>query len=156
MSYDLTGFRFAMISLTQKKTNFTKLIWMCTSLRYFATLTCHGGLKRICPSYKINNMATYDQATQLLGFNTFHGRRTRTYRCIRHHNGLRVYIWVVNANCQHYPDSKVHGAIMGPSWGRQDPGGPHVGPMNLAIWVLNHSDIQLPRVVIKLRSEQKD
>ena len=32
------------------------------------------------------------------------------------------------------PDSKVHGANMGPIWGRQDPGGPHVGPMNLAIW----------------------
>ena len=31
------------------------------------------------------------------------------------------------------PDSKVHGAIMGPIWGRQDPGGPHVGPMNFAI-----------------------
>ena len=28
------------------------------------------------------------------------------------------------------PDSKVHGANMGPIWGRQDPGGPHVGPMN--------------------------
>ena len=23
---------------------------------------------------------------------------------------------------------------MGPSWGRQDPSGPHVGPMNFAIW----------------------
>ena len=34
-----------------------------------------------------------------------------------------------------YPDSKVHGANMGPIWGRQDPGGPHVGPMNFAIWV---------------------
>ena len=32
------------------------------------------------------------------------------------------------------PDSKVHGANMGPIWGRQDPGGPHVGLMNLAIW----------------------
>ena len=32
------------------------------------------------------------------------------------------------------PDSKVHGANMGPTWGRQDPGRPHVGPMNLAIW----------------------
>ena len=29
------------------------------------------------------------------------------------------------------PDSKVHGANMGPIWGRQDPGGPYVGPMNL-------------------------
>ena len=33
------------------------------------------------------------------------------------------------------PDSKLHGANMGPIWGRQDPGGPHVGPMNFAIWV---------------------
>ena len=33
-----------------------------------------------------------------------------------------------------YPDSKIHGADMGPIWGRQDPGGPHVGPMNFAIW----------------------
>ena len=32
--------------------------------------------------------------------------------------------------------SKVHGNNMGPSWGRQDPGGFHVGPMNSAIWVL--------------------
>ena len=32
------------------------------------------------------------------------------------------------------PDSKVHGANMGPTWGRQDPGGPHVGLMNLVIW----------------------
>ena len=32
------------------------------------------------------------------------------------------------------PDSKVHGANMGPIWGRQDPGGPHVGPMNFATW----------------------
>ena len=34
-----------------------------------------------------------------------------------------------------YPDSKVHGANMGPIWGRQDPGGPHVDPMNFVIWV---------------------
>ena len=33
------------------------------------------------------------------------------------------------------PDSKVHhGANMGPIWGRQDPDGPHVGPMSFAIW----------------------
>ena len=34
-----------------------------------------------------------------------------------------------------FPDSKVHGANMGPIWGRQDPGGSHVGPMNFVIWV---------------------
>ena len=31
-----------------------------------------------------------------------------------------------------YPDNKVHGANMGPAWGQQDPGGPHVGHMNLS------------------------
>ena len=35
---------------------------------------------------------------------------------------------------QTVPDSKVHGANMGPIWGRQDPGGPHVGPINFVIW----------------------
>ena len=32
------------------------------------------------------------------------------------------------------PDNKIHGANMGPIWGRQVPGGPHVGPMNFSIW----------------------
>ena len=32
------------------------------------------------------------------------------------------------------PDSKVRGANIGLIWGRQDPGGPNVGPMNFAIW----------------------
>ena len=31
------------------------------------------------------------------------------------------------------PDSKVHGAHMEPTWGRHDPGGPHVGPDVLPI-----------------------
>ena len=31
------------------------------------------------------------------------------------------------------PDSKVHGANMGPTWVMSAPGGPHVGPTNLAI-----------------------
>ena len=30
------------------------------------------------------------------------------------------------------PDSKVHGANMGPTWDLSAPDGPHVGPMNLA------------------------
>ena len=32
-------------------------------------------------------------------------------------------------------NSKVHGANMEPTWGQQDPGGPHVGPMNFTISV---------------------
>ena len=35
-----------------------------------------------------------------------------------------------------YPDSKVHGAIMGPNWVLSAPDVPHIGPMNLAIWVV--------------------
>ena len=41
---------------------------------------------------------------------------------------------IVRCNGSPYPDNKVHGANMGPTWGRQDPGGPHVGHVNLAIW----------------------
>ena len=48
-------------------------------------------------------------------------------------------------NCQeNTPDSKVHGANMGPIWGRQDPGGPHVGPMNFVIW---DSGVHIPAVI---------
>ena len=35
------------------------------------------------------------------------------------------------------PDSKVHGANMGPTWVLLAPGGPHVGLMNLAIRVVS-------------------
>ena len=44
-------------------------------------------------------------------------------------------------SCSAYiPESKVHGANMGPIWGRQDPGGPHVGPLNLIIWDFNNAE----------------
>ena len=42
------------------------------------------------------------------------------------------------------PDSKVHGTNMGPIWGRYDPGGPHVGPMNFAIWDTNDPVVSWP------------
>ena len=32
---------------------------------------------------------------------------------------------------------------MGTIWGQQGPGGPHVGPMDSAIWVLNAYEIAL-------------
>ena len=48
-----------------------------------------------------------------------------------------------------HPDSIVHGAYMGPIWGRQDPVGPHVGPMILVIWagVLRPTSSRLTAVV---------
>ena len=36
-------------------------------------------------------------------------------------------------NIHGIPDSKVHGANMGPTWVLSAPGGPHVGPINLTI-----------------------
>ena len=48
---------------------------------------------------------------------------------------------------QGIPDSKVHGANMGPIWDRQDPGEPHVGPMNLAIW-----DVSALIIIIKFNT----
>ena len=38
-----------------------------------------------------------------------------------------------------FPDNKVQVAHMGPTWVLSAPGGPHVGPMNLAIRVLMQS-----------------
>ena len=48
--------------------------------------------------------------------------------------GLNVYGGEFTQNLIVDPDSKVPGSYMGPAWGRQDPGGRHVGPMILAIW----------------------
>ena len=42
----------------------------------------------------------------------------------------RLYLWKKDED---NPDSKVHGANMGPTWVLSAPDGPHVGPMNLAI-----------------------
>ena len=36
---------------------------------------------------------------------------------------------------QIYPDSKIHGANMGPTWVLLGPGGPHAGPIKHAIRV---------------------
>ena len=49
------------------------------------------------------------------------------------------------------PDSKVFGANMGPIWDRQDPGGPHVGPMNFAI-CLNMKSYALSKIQISAKS----
>ena len=53
------------------------------------------------------------------------------------HPTNHLTMWVMNC----LPDSKVHGANMGPIRDRQDPGGPHVGHMNLAIGAVQHMNI---------------
>ena len=44
-----------------------------------------------------------------------------------------LYITALYQFADLIPDNKIYGAIMGPIWGRRDPGGPPVGPMNFAI-----------------------
>ena len=39
---------------------------------------------------------------------------------------------------------------MGPIWGWQDPGGPHVGPMNFAIWDALQSIPAVPLTMVTL------
>ena len=56
---------------------------------------------------------------------------------IRINNQIYVlHVWL--AMISEDPDIKVDGDNMGPTWGRQDPGGPHVGPINIAIWGSPH------------------
>ena len=49
-------------------------------------------------------------------------------------NPCQMYI-SLGSKCYYfaYPDSKVHGANMGPTWVLSAPDGPHVGPMNVVI-----------------------
>ena len=49
---------------------------------------------------------------------------------------------------QNIPDSKVHGANMGPTWGWQDPCGPYVGPAKIVIW-----DVSENRVILWISAE---
>ena len=58
----------------------------------------------------------------------------RPVSCIQGIHGMSPRILQTRA----YPDSKAHGANMGPTWVLSAPDGPHVGPMNLAIRVLLH------------------
>ena len=44
----------------------------------------------------------------------------------------RLYLRIL---CHIFPDSKIHGANIGPTWVLSAPGGPHVDHMNRAIWV---------------------
>ena len=50
-----------------------------------------------------------------------------------HHHAMLNLIYNYFWPRQSLPDSKVHGAYMGPTWVLSAPAGPHIGPMNLAI-----------------------
>ena len=48
-------------------------------------------------------------------------------------NCIQLYLTSTPSTKLVLPESKVHGANMGPTWVLSAPDGPHVGPMNLAI-----------------------
>ena len=54
------------------------------------------------------------------------------WRAFKAHSRTDDVIYNMECKCT---DSKVYGANMGPAWDRRNPGGPHVGPINLAILV---------------------
>ena len=57
--------------------------------------------------------------------------------CVAHKNVCRVgnvlhaLHWSNGSLPLNFPENKIHGANVGSTWGRQDPGGPHFGHMNL-------------------------
>ena len=59
------------------------------------------------------------------------------------HQHPRYWMCEMGMLVRDFPDSKVHGANMEPIWGRQDPGGPHVVPMNFVIRVISRSSTSL-------------
>ena len=63
-----------------------------------------------------------------------HGKRGYQSLWIR----LSIYASISKKICK-FPDSKVHLAHIGPTWFLSAPGGPHVGPMNLANWVTHQN-----------------
>ena len=58
---------------------------------------------------------------------------TRSRGINTHDTDLDSMGWLPYIQDPLIPNSRVHGANIGPIWGWQDPDGPHVGPMNFAI-----------------------
>ena len=56
---------------------------------------------------------------------------------------LPYHQWGSVALAKDHPDSKVHGANMGPIWILSVPEGPHVGPLNLAIWAVSQELLKI-------------
>ena len=66
-----------------------------------------------------------------IGYVAFPREQSHSWKYSWHQSVKRVwklYLWITAT-----PDSKAHGANMGPTWVLSSPGGPHVGSMNLAI-----------------------
>ena len=79
----------------------------------------------------------------------------------RHINGIfkntrRDLAWFHISMYIIIPDNKDHEAYMGPTWVLSAPGGPHVGPMNLAIRDIDRYIVRFPSVSLHLSSSRPD
>ena len=73
-------------------------------------------------------------------------------KCLPFCSGLIVFI---QYGFHGVPASKVHGTNMGAIWGRQDPGGPHVGPVvSIQLTKTIHSLSCVPLVVPREINQQ--
>ena len=57
-------------------------------------------------------------------------RTPHVYNSMNSSDNARLSLW------HRFPDNKVHGANMGPTWGRQVPGGPMLAPWTLLFGLL--------------------
>ena len=70
---------------------------------------------------------------------------TFCFQCMYHFKDMGT-----NSLYQTILDSKIDGVNVGPTWGRQDPDGPHVCHTNLAIWdMTKHNFVQTECIIIK-------
>ena len=89
-----------------------------------------------CGLLVVSNITFYRSLSQDAAVGYFYLSRPfdRSASFTAHASGCNVQYLATGSRQNNTPDSKAHGANMGPIWGRQDPGGPHVGPMKFAIW----------------------
>ena len=90
--------------------------------------------KRMCTLLQMTEIVLQQDHSMIQGWahvmtTKYHSRRCIVYCIIC----MNMAGW--NRIPRNYPDRKVLGANMGPTWALSAPDGPHVGPMNLAIRV---------------------
>ena len=102
----------------------------CSQLQYIYTNNTFGkinwlnNIKAVPPSISVNVFVTSRRKEGIV--TPLH------HYCISVKQTLSCKVIIYTYVC---PDSKVHGTNMGPIWVLAAPDGPHVGAMNLPIWV---------------------
>ena len=94
-------------------------------------IRCENNVRRCLGTYVWIHTHTYAQQTYLTNI------QQMLQRHVSSRGGFTLPKGISVSGCNPiYPESKVHGASMGPTWVLLAPDGPHVGPMNLAIRVV--------------------